>query len=151
MSKTRKISPNEEAEQTMVAMQTALKAKMKALKNFAQDKLEAFEESEELEMGVRIYKESNNYGTKLPNGQTVKVSYQGYLPNGRKIDSGNIVFSIGQKDMIAGFSIGAQALQQGEEATIFIPSSAAYGKSGSGKDIKPYTTLIFDMTLKDIL
>lgn len=151
MSKTRKISPIEEEEQTLIAMQSTLKAKMKALKHFAQEKIEAYKESEELEMGVRIYKENNNYGTTLSKGQAVKISYQGYLPNGRKFDSGNITFKIGQKDMITGFNIGTEAIQEGEEATIFIPSAAAYGKNGAGRDIKPYTTLIFDITLKQLL
>jgi hypothetical protein len=42
-------------------------------------------------------------------------------------------------------------LNKGAVAKFYIPSTLAYGKQGSGSDIKPNSILIFDIEVLDVL
>jgi len=53
---------------------------------------------------------------------------------------------VGAERVIPGWDEGLLLLNEGAKATFFIPSSLAYGEQGQG-DIKPYSTLIFDIEL----
>ncbi len=61
-----------------------------------------------------------------------------------------IRFAIGTKGMIKGWDQGMQLLNKGAEAKFLIPSSLAYGQQGAGQ-IQPYTSLIFDIQLLDVV
>jgi FKBP-type peptidyl-prolyl cis-trans isomerase len=53
---------------------------------------------------------------------------------------------IGTDNIIAGWNEGLLLLNEGAKATLVIPSNLAYGATGYG-DIKPYSTLVFDIEL----
>lgn len=53
--------------------------------------------------------------------------------------------------VIAGWKDGLQLLKKGAKAKFYVPSPLAYGKHGAGGDIKPNTTLMFDIEVVDIL
>jgi FKBP-type peptidyl-prolyl cis-trans isomerase FkpA len=38
-------------------------------------------------------------------------------------------------------------MNEGSKALFVVPSSLAYGEKGAGTDIKPYSTLVFDVEL----
>jgi len=38
-------------------------------------------------------------------------------------------------------------LNEGSKATFVIPSALAYGEKGQGDDIKPFSTLVFDVEI----
>jgi len=61
-----------------------------------------------------------------------------------------IRFAIGTKGMIKGWDQGMQMLNKGSEAKLLIPSNLAYGQQGAGQ-IQPYTSLIFDIELLDVI
>ena len=100
-------------------------------------------------------------------GDTVLVDYVGKLLNGQVFDtsikaeaekSGTyqqgrpyepIKFVVGKANVIPGWDEGLLLLGNGAKATFIIPSNLAYADQGSG-DIPPYSTLVFDVELKDV-
>lgn len=139
-----------ELQRFMEDLQEALKTKKKNLNHFAELKLEAYEEAEVLASDVRMFKYKTTDGDFAKMRQPVTARYVGYLPNGRVFDSGVFSFNLGRGEVISAWDIAFKNLRVGEEATIFCPSPSAYGKRGAGKDIKGFTTLIFDVTLEKI-
>lgn len=69
--------------------------------------------------------------TKVKQGDNVKVHYTGKLSNGNVFDSSQgrepLTFTIGQGMMIPGFEKGLLNMAVGEEKTIVLPPSEAYG------------------------
>ncbi len=131
-------------------LKEALKAKKKKLNHFGEIKLEAYTKAEVLASGVRLFKFKSTTDDYPKVGQAIRVNYTGYLPNGRIFDSGIFTFNLGKKEVIKAWDIAFKHLRLGEEAIIFCPSSTAYDKRGAGKDIKSYTTLIFDVALEKL-
>ena len=61
-----------------------------------------------------------------------------------------IKFVVGTGGVIPGWDEGLLLLGEGGKATLVIPSSLAYGGQGAGEDIKPYSTLVFEVELVKI-
>ena len=82
---------------------------------------------------------------------TVVVNYRGTLINGVEFDSsylaGREPAEFPLKRVIKGWTEGLQLMKEGAKYRFFIPSNLAYGKRGSGLDIRPDETLIFEVEL----
>jgi FKBP-type peptidyl-prolyl cis-trans isomerase FklB len=83
----------------------------------------------------------------------VKVHYTGTLINGTKFDS-----SIGKEPaefqingVIKGWTEALQLMPVGSKFKLYVPESLAYGATGAGDVIKPFSTLIFDVELLEIV
>ena len=81
---------------------------------------------------------------------TVVVQYRGTLINGKEFDSSYkrgepAAFPVGK--VIKGFSEALQLMPVGSKWQVFIPSNLAYAERGSGADIGPNATLIFEIEL----
>lgn len=150
MKPSRQCTAANEKSRFMDDLQEALKTKKKNLNHFAELKLESYEEAEELSAGVRMLKFKTTEGEFAKMRKPLSARYVGYLPNGRIFDSGVFSFNLGRGEVIEAWDIAFKHLRVGEEATIFCPSETAYGRRGAGKDIKSYTTLIFDITLESV-
>lgn len=96
-------------------------------------------------------------GATPENGQMVSVNYTGMKMNGEKFDSNvdpafnhvkPLQFTLGQGQVIRGWDEGIALLKRGEKATLYIPSSLAYGKQAPPA-IGPDQVLIFDVELLD--
>jgi FKBP-type peptidyl-prolyl cis-trans isomerase FklB len=92
---------------------------------------------------------------KKPAGEnTVKVHYTGTLINGTKFDS-----SYDRKEpaefqvngVIKGWTEALQLMPVGSKFKLYIPESLAYGANGAGEVIKPFSTLVFDVELLEIV
>ncbi|CAN2389764.1 peptidyl-prolyl cis-trans isomerase activity [Pristimantis euphronides] len=91
------------------------------------------------------------------NGDMLLVHFQGFLhSNGTLFHStyennnGQPVwFTLGIREVIKGWDKGLQGMCVGEKRKITVPPALAYGKEGKGK-IPPESTLIFEISLKDI-
>jgi FKBP-type peptidyl-prolyl cis-trans isomerase len=57
---------------------------------------------------------------------------------------------VGTGGVIRGWDEGLLLLNDGAKALFVIPSNLAYGSQSSGPDIKPYSTLVFDIELVKI-
>jgi peptidylprolyl isomerase len=91
-------------------------------------------------------------GTEAETGKNVTVHYTLWLHDGTKIDSSRdsnhpFTFTIGIGEVIQGWELGIPGMKVGGKRKLVIPSSLAYGSSGSGGRIPPYATLVFDVEL----
>lgn len=100
----------------------------------------------------KIIKEGT--GPKPAAGDKVKVHYHGSLINGKVFDSsverGEPV-TFGVSEVIPGWTEALQLMPVGSKWQIFIPSDLGYGDAGAGNDIKPGSTLLFDVELLEIV
>ncbi len=81
---------------------------------------------------------------------TVTVHYVGKLLNGKTFDSSvdrgeSISFPLNR--VIPGWTEGLQLMSAGSKYRLFIPEELAYGSRGAGRDIPPFSALIFDVEL----
>ena len=93
-------------------------------------------------------------GAKPIASDKVKVHYEGYLLNGKKFDSSidrgqPAQFTLNR--VIQGWTEGLQYMPVGSKFTFYIPYQLAYGAQGAGNLIKPYSTLIFEVELLEII
>ena len=122
---------------------------------------QAFLESNKKQTGVvtlpsglqyKIIKEGS--GPKPAAADKVKVHYQGSLLNGKVFDSsierGEPV-TFGVSEVIPGWTEALQLMTVGSKWQLFIPSDLGYGDAGAGNDIKPGSTLLFDVELLEIV
>ena len=89
-------------------------------------------------------------GSRAAGGDTVAVSYAGWLTNGFNFDAGSFGFTLNSGQVIPGFNDGVKGMRVGGRRTIIIPSQLAYGASGSGS-IPPNATLVFQIDLDDFI
>jgi FKBP-type peptidyl-prolyl cis-trans isomerase FklB len=93
-------------------------------------------------------------GPKPTENSTVKVDYTGTLIDGTEFDS-----SIKRKEpaqfqvsgVIEGWTEALQLMPVGSKFKLYIPENLAYGSNQAGADIKPFSTLIFEVELLEIV
>ena len=100
----------------------------------------------------QILKEGN--GRKPKATDQVKCHYEGMLVDGTLFDSSiqrgePATFPLNQ--VIAGWTEGLQLMQEGAKYRFFIPYSLGYGERGAGQQIPPFSTLIFDVELIEVM
>ena len=84
----------------------------------------------------------------------VKVNYEGTLINGTKFDSSydrGQPAEFGVTQVIKGWTEALQLMKEGSVWMLYIPSDLAYGSRQAGKEIKPFSTLIFKVELLSIV
>lgn len=85
---------------------------------------------------------------------TVRVDYHGTLINGTVFDSSYergqpAEFPVG--GVIKGWTEALQMMPVGTKWRIYVPHELAYGERGAGASIAPFSTLIFDVELHEII
>ena len=97
---------------------------------------------------------SEGTGPKPTQESTVRVHYEGRLVDGTVFDSSyerkeEATFPV--SGVITGWQIALKAMPVGSAWEIYIPQYYAYGAQGSGKNIPPYSALIFKVELLGIV
>lgn len=153
-----------EARETIMAYQKELRAKQeeknKALAEQNKKDGAAFLAENAKKEGVKATASGLQYkilteGT----GETPKASdsvvtqYRGTLIDGKEFDSSYkrgqpATFSV--TGVIKGWTEALQMMKTGAKWQLFIPSDLAYGDRGTGRDIPPGATLIFELELLSI-
>ncbi|HEX2969072.1 MAG TPA: FKBP-type peptidyl-prolyl cis-trans isomerase [Bacteroidales bacterium] len=93
-------------------------------------------------------------GPKPTTESTVKVHYVGTLIDGTEFDSS---IKRGQPaefpiiGVIPGWTEALQLMPAGSKFKLYIPQDLAYGAAGAGDVIKPFSTLIFEVELLEIV
>ena len=105
-----------------------------------------------LEQGVlyKVIKTGANDSKHPTLDNTVKIAYKGSTIEGEVFDESEVSeFPLNQ--LIEGWQIALPKMTVGSKWTIYLPYEVAYGKRGSLPSIKPYSVLIFEIELLDIL
>jgi FKBP-type peptidyl-prolyl cis-trans isomerase FkpA len=102
--------------------------------------------------GLMIEDSIEGDGAQACVGQTVTVHYTGWLTDGRKFDSSKdrnapFEFSLGGRQVIAGWDEGVVGMKIGGTRTLTIPPELGYGARGAGGVIPPNATLVFEVEL----
>ena len=93
-------------------------------------------------------------GPKPSETSKVKVHYTGTLINGTKFDSSydrKEPLEIQVNGVIKGWTEALQLMPAGSKFKLYIPENLAYGAAGAGDMIKPFSSLIFDVELLEIV
>jgi FKBP-type peptidyl-prolyl cis-trans isomerase len=121
------------------------------------------------ESGLIVIVSKEGKGKQPKAGDTVVVNYTGMLLDGKVFDTSlenvakanNIFqngrpyeplkFPLGMGMVIPGWEEGISKLKKGSKARFIIPSSIAYGANGAPPVIPPFSTLIFDVELVNVI
>lgn len=146
------------AEQLFEKKQVELKVKKEAE---ARAKNEAYLEENKKKAGVvtlpsglqyRIIKKGD--GVLPKDGDRVQVSYEGKTVDGKVFDAtsrhGVEFDTFNVNGLIKGWTEALKMMPVGSTWEIVIPENLAYGERGAGRDIAPFSTLIFTLDLKGI-
>ncbi len=112
------------------------------------------EEITTTESGLQYEVLTAGAGEKPVGTSTVRTHYHGTLIDGTVFDSS---YDRGQpaefpvNGVIAGWTEALQMMQVGSKWRLYVPYQLAYGEQGAGGDIGPYSALIFDVELLDIV
>ena len=104
--------------------------------------------------GLQYSVEKEGTGAKPSATDRVKVHYTGKLLDGKVFDSSverGQPAEFGVSEVIKGWTEALQLMPVGSKWKLYIPSDLAYGDRGAGADIKPGSTLVFDVELLDIV
>jgi FKBP-type peptidyl-prolyl cis-trans isomerase FklB len=93
-------------------------------------------------------------GPKPTQNNTVKVHYIGTLIDGTEFDSSvkrNEPAQFPVSGVIPGWTEALQLMPVGSKFKLYIPENLAYGANQAGDVIKPFSTLIFEVELLEIV
>jgi peptidylprolyl isomerase len=113
----------------------------------------------EMPDGLKYTDTKTGEGATAKAGNKVSVHYTGWLSDngakGKKFDSSvdrgqPFQFTLGAKQVIAGWDEGVAGMKVGGKRTLNIPPELGYGARGAGGTIPPNATLIFDVELLQV-
>jgi FKBP-type peptidyl-prolyl cis-trans isomerase len=112
--------------------------------------------------GTYIVVSTEGAGANISNADVAVVNYTGRTLDSGKVFDSNIdpafmhpqPYEVNIAEMgsiILGWTDALLQLKKGSKATIFVPSTLAYGANGKGDKIKPNDNLVFDMEIIDVV
>ncbi|MFN8698533.1 MAG: FKBP-type peptidyl-prolyl cis-trans isomerase [Flavobacteriales bacterium] len=112
--------------------------------------------SDSLEQHGKLYiqRHEHGMGDSVSTGREVHIRYHTFLLNGIQLDSiTEMVFPFGKPgQLIPGLQYGLSFMQEGDSATIFMPSFLAFGEGGSSTGIvPPFTPVYFEVKVLNVL
>ena len=95
-------------------------------------------------------------GKSVTKGALITTRYTGWLEDGTEFDSShrkNKPFQcvIGTGRVIKGWDQGLMGMKVGGKRKLYVPSHLAYGERQIGQHIKPYSNLVFEIELLEVL
>ena len=122
---------------------------------------EKFLEENKTKSGVKVTDSGLQYivlkegtGAKPTPESTVKVHYHGTLIDGTVFDSSvdrGEPTTFGVNQVIPGWTEGLQLMPVGSKYKFFIPQELGYGARQAGEKIKPFSALVFEVELLEIV
>ena len=88
---------------------------------------------------------SHTNGDSLKVGDEVKLTYNTYLLNGKKLDNETeMLLNYGAPgQLVDGLHYALSFMRYGEEAFVYLPSNLAFGTNGSGGNVVPRNTPVY--------
>ncbi len=87
-------------------------------------------------------------------GKTISMSYKGYLLNGKQFDESPENWQVNTStpdQMLKGLNYVIKFLNTGQNTKIILPSYLAFGELGAGNIIPPYTPLLYEININNIV
>lgn len=112
------------------------------------------EEVSVTESGLQYETINSGSGDSPTSESTVRVHYHGTLIDGTVFDSS---YDRGEpaefpvSGVIKGWTEALQLMSPGDKLRIYVPHDLAYGEQGAGAAIGPFSTLVFDVELLEVL
>jgi FKBP-type peptidyl-prolyl cis-trans isomerase len=100
--------------------------------------------------GLYVQDLSVGTGNVAAQTRTAVVNYAGYLPNGKRFDTGEITITIGAGKVIRAWDEGVLGMRVGGRRRLVTPPHLAYGARGAPPEIPPNAVLVFDMELVQV-
>ena len=145
-------------EEQQAAASKAAEANFGENKKAGEDFLEANKSKKGVkttESGIQYIVLKEGSGEKPAGPMTkVKVHYHGTNIEGNIFDSSvdrGTPATFGLNQVIKGWTEGVQLMNEGAKYKFFIPQELAYGAQQKGENIKPFSTLIFEIELLEVL
>ncbi len=157
--KIKEITPKAELEADRSKRMAEKEKQMQESKGLEQPALEKYlaenkVKTKPTESGIYYIETKKGTGPQPKATDVVKVHYTGRLLDGTVFDSseGGEPAQFGLNQVIPGWTEGLQMMKKGGKAQLILPSSMAYGAQGTpGGPIPPYSPLVFDVELIDIV
>lgn len=164
LSGSKSLMTETEIQETMAAFQKEMNAKqaerIKALGEKNKKEGETFLAENKKKDGVKTTASGLQYkiikagnGAKPKATDTVTVNYRGTLIDGKEFDSSykrGEPASFPLNGIVPGWTEALQLMPVGSKWQLFLPSGLAYGEHGSGREIGPNATLVFEVELVSI-
>ena len=98
----------------------------------------------------KVIKEGKKNGKKPALTDKIKVAYKGMTIDGEEFDSSESV-EFPLASMIEGWKVAIPEMTEGSKWEIYIPQELAYGERGSMPAIKPFSALVFEEELFNVV
>lgn len=103
--------------------------------------------------GVTLYVLKEGIGPTLTDGDSVKLSFAGFLENGQLFDrslneAGPVIFPIKKDRLMPGLYQALKKMKRGSTVKAIIPPHLGFGKAGLPPKIPANSTLYFDLTVE---
>lgn len=146
---------------TQQQMEAEYKVKLDEMKSKEQSSLENYLKSANITVaplpsGLYYIETQKGNGQKPKKGDYAKLHFKVSTIDGKVLyssyDQGQpMMWEIGQDFDNKGVTEALNLMSKGTKASIIVPSSLAFGEQGRGQMVPPYTTLLYDLELTDIV
>lgn len=132
--------------------ETMMKKEDEALKQYIEEKKISVAPNAS---GLYFIESQPGKGIKIDTGAWVKTHFSVTLIDGKQvfstIDRGEpMEFEFGKRFDTPGFEEGVSKMVKGGKATLIVPSKIAFGETGRGAMVPPFSTVIYDVEVVDV-
>ena len=111
---------------------------------------------EPLPSGLYFLEKKSGSGKKIDSGYVVMINFNLSLANGTRVFSSKergapIQMTYGKPFDTPGFDEGVGYMKEGGQARFIVPSKIAFGAAGRGALVPPFSTLIYDVEIVDVM
>lgn len=138
---------------TVDSPETLMKKEVESLKKYMEEKKITVAP---LASGLYFVETTAGKGAKIDSGVWVKAHFKVSLIDGKQIfssyDRGEpMQFEYGKRFDTPGFEEGISKMTKGGKATLVVPSKIAFGEMGRGAMVPPYSTIIYEVEVVDVM
>jgi FKBP-type peptidyl-prolyl cis-trans isomerase len=106
--------------------------------------------------GIYYIEETAGKGMKIDSGCQVKLQFKVSLTDGKQIFSTYdrpepVTFQYGKRFDTPGLEHAIGLMKKGTKATVIVPSKMAFGEQGRGTIVPPYSTIIYNVEITDVM
>ncbi len=104
-------------------------------------------EMAKLPAGVLYSDVTSGSGDEIAPGDSVEIGYQGWMPNGGKVDSAVTGIRVGAGDVLAGIDAALPGMRAGGKRKVILPPGLAFGAEGRD-NVPPNTVLVYEVEVR---